>query len=241
MANALPTIEELAEAGVHFGHRTRQWNPKMKPFIYGVREGIHIVNLEKTLDQLKACTEFINEASKAGACVVIVGTKRQAAPVVREVAQKAGVHFIAERWPGGLITNFDNIKKAIDHYDELRTQLANTEAVKTMGAKKKFALIKEVERLGKIFAGLVGIKTAPNLIVVVDPRREKTAVAEARRSKAKIVGIVDTNTDPSVVDYPVAANDDAIKSVEIVLTAITQAIHTTNASKAETSSNKKDK
>ena len=240
MANVLPTIEELAEAGVHFGHRTRQWNPKMKPFIYGVREGIHIINLEQTLMQLKDCTAFISEASKAGACVVIVGTKRQAAPVVREVAQNAGVHFIAERWPGGLITNFSNIKKAIDHYDELRNELADTEAVKSMGAKKKFALIKEVERLGKIFAGLVGIKSAPNLIIVVDPRREKTAVAEARRSKAKIVGVVDTNTDPSVVDYPVAANDDAIKSVEIVLTAITKSIHKPDSGKAESAS-KKDK
>ncbi len=220
----LPTLEDLAQAGVHFGHRTRQWNPKMQEYIYGVLDGVHIIDLEKTLNALKEATEYLSKRKKENATIVIVGTKRQAAPVVKSLAQEAGLFYVTERWPGGLITNFDNIHEAIVRYEELIKQMEDKEYVDSLTTKQKYINLKEIERSSKLFGGLKGITQKPDTLIVVDPRREKSAVHEANITDTPVVAIVDTNTNPQEVTYPIPGNDDALKSIEILLTTLVNAL-----------------
>jgi len=220
----LPTLQELADAGVHYGHRTRRWHPKMDEFIYDSREGIHIIDLPKTLDRLERAATFLQEQTKNGAQVLIVGTKRQAAETVEKLAQDNGIRHITVRWPGGLLTNFDNIKKTIRRYEELADQLKSKTRLDELSTRDKYRLIKEKDRLHKIVGGLVGMEKRPDLIIVIDPRREKTAVAEARKTHTPTIGIIDTNGDPGEVDYPIPGNDDALKSIEVLLGTLISAI-----------------
>ncbi len=233
MAKNLPTIEEMVEAGVHFGHRTRQWNPKMAKNIFGKREGIHILNLEITLKQLETAVDYLDKQKANDPTLIFVGTKRQAVPVVKVAADLCGAHYITDRWPGGLITNFDNIHKAIDHYNEIIATIADEKAFNSFPAKKRFELTKEKERLDKIFGGLTKLHNRPDILIVIDPKREKTAILEAKKNKAVIIGIVDSNTDPGIVTYPIAANDDALKSIELILTTLATAFKKSNKAKAE--------
>ncbi|MCA9391919.1 30S ribosomal protein S2 [candidate division WWE3 bacterium] len=224
MATKLPTLEEMMEAGVHFGHRTRQWNPKMSEYIYGKLEGIHIINLEKTQEKLQQAVDLLSESLDKDATIVFVGTKRQAAPVVKAVAEDAGVFYITERWPGGLVTNFKTIQSAVKKYEELLEKINDKAYMESVSTKQKYILLKEAERQGKIFKGLQGLEKKPDVLVVIDPRREKTAIAEARKANLPIISIVDTNTDPDMVTHPIPANDDALRSIELILNTLGDSI-----------------
>ena len=226
-AKTLPTLEEMLEAGVHFGHQTRKWHPRMRDFVFDAREGIHIIDLEKTYNALEAALKVIEEAAKADENIVFVGTKKQAAPLVRQKAEEANVSFITNRWPGGLISNVENVKRAIDQYKELDKQSNDEVYLESLSTKDKFQVLKQKERLGRIVAGLQHLESAPGILFIVDPRRESTAVNEARKSGIVTIGIVDTNTDPTLVDYPIPANDDAIKSLELIIDSVVKTIQST--------------
>jgi small subunit ribosomal protein S2 len=229
MNQTLPSLEEMYEAGVHFGHRTRRWHPKMKPFIYGIKEGVHLINLEKTYSQLEKALDLINRSEKEDLKpILLVGTKRQAAMVVKKLAQEHSLPYITDRWPGGLITNFDSIKKTIQRYIDIVAKIADTKVMAGLNNKSKFELLKEKARLEKVVGGLVQIEREPRLIILVDPKREKTAVHEARITNTKTIAIVDTNTDPSLVDIAIPANDDALRSIELILNSLIAGIKATN-------------
>lgn len=233
----MPTLEAMLEAGVHFGHQTRQWNPKMKKYIFDAREGVHIIDLEKTYAQLEMALDFIVKNVTPESRVVLVGTKRQASPIVKAVAQANALHYVVNRWPGGLITNFSQLIDPINGFAEL-IQITNDETkLGAMSAKQKFQTLKERDRRAKVFEGLVGMEKYPDLLIVVDPRREHTAIHEAHLLGVPTIAIVDTNTDPGTVEFPIPANDDAIRSIGLILqalaTTVSQTIKTkTNAAVA---------
>lgn len=216
-------IKELLEAGVHFGHQTRRWNPKMKPFIFDARNGIHIIDLSKTLNQLEAACNFLAETVRKGGQVLFVGTKKQAQEAMREAAKACNQHYVTERWLGGTLTNYQTIRKSIarlKHLEKMETDGSMAEFVK----QEQSVLRREANRLNKYFDGIRGLEKMPGALFVVDVKREHNAVAEARRLNIPIVAIVDTNCDPDLVTFPIAGNDDAIRSVRMVLSTIVQAI-----------------
>jgi small subunit ribosomal protein S2 len=217
-------IKELLEAGVHFGHQTRRWNPKMKPFIFEARNGIHIIDLSKTVPQLDAACTFLADTARSGGEILFVGTKKQAQSAVKEAAQSCGAMFVTERWLGGTLTNFSTLKKSLErlrHIEKMETDGSILNYVK----QEQSMLRREAGRLRK---NLDGIRTMaqklPAAMFIVDIKREHNAVAEARRLKMPIVALVDTNCDPEQVNYPIAANDDAIRSVRLILNTVTEAI-----------------
>ncbi len=220
----VPTLEEMLEAGVHFGHQTRKWNPKMNQFIFDAREGVHIINLEATYRQLQEALKFIKDKITPQTPVIVVGTKRQAAPVIKRIAVKKGLHYVINRWPGGLITNFENIRKPIQTYQELVEATSDTKQLEKLPTRRRYQLLKERDRHAKVYEGLVGLEHPPELLIVVDPRREQTAVQEARKKGIPTIGIVDTNTDPTLVDIPIPANDDALRSIELLLESLANAV-----------------
>jgi len=231
----LPSLEEMLEAGVHFGHQTNKWHPGMKKFIFDAREGIHVINLEDTYSQLEKAFDFIaaHIRTTPNPQIVFIGTKRQAAPVVREKAIEAGVFHVTNRWPGGLITNFNELKRAIKHYNELGQVMKDAKQMEALTTKNRYATIKEHTKLGVIFEGVSGLTKPPTLLVIIDPRREKTAINEARLKNIPTIGIIDTNTDPSLVDLPIPANDDALKSIELILGSISKTVQNTRLAQKE--------
>jgi small subunit ribosomal protein S2 len=216
-------VKELLEAGVHFGHQTRRWNPKMKPFIFDARNGIHIIDLSKTLSQLEAACSFLAETVAKGGRVLFVGTKKQAQQAVKESALAAGQPYVIERWLGGTLTNLKTIKKSLTRLKQIE-QMDADGSINNYVKQEQSALRREAARLHKNLDGIRVLDSHPEAIFIVDVKREHNAVAEARRLKVPIVAIVDTNCDPGLVDYPIAGNDDAIRSVRLVLAVITQAI-----------------
>jgi small subunit ribosomal protein S2 len=216
-------VKELLESGVHFGHQTRRWNPKMKPFIYDARNGIHIIDLSKTLTRLEAACDFLSETVRRGGKVLFVGTKKQAQQAVKETAKECGQFYVTERWLGGTLTNFNTIKRSIARLKEIE----KWETDGTLGAygKQEQAMIRrEAARLHKYFDGIRTMERPAATMFVVDIKREHNAVAEARRLKIPVVAVVDTNCDPDLVDYPIPGNDDAIRSVRMILATIGQTI-----------------
>jgi len=219
----IPQIKELLEAGVHFGHQTRRWNPKMKPFIFTERNGIYIIDLNKTLDAIKMACQKVREVVSRGQSILFVGTKKQAKDVVREEAIRAGQFYVTERWLGGMLTNFSTIKASIK-------KLKNMERTKEGGELQKYTKKEishfehEMEKLEKALGGIKNMNYLPGLVIVVDAKKEKIAVAEASRLEIPVIGIIDTNADPDPIDFPIAANDDAIKSIRIITRTIVDAI-----------------
>jgi small subunit ribosomal protein S2 len=211
-----PEIKELLEAGVHFGHQTRRWNPKMKPFIFAARNGIYIIDLSKTLNALEQAKRKVREIVQSGKSILFVGTKKQAKEVILSEAPRCGGFFVTERWLGGMLTNFNTIKNSIK-------KLKDIERMKTDGTLEKFTkkersnIEHEAEKLNKVLSGIKEMNFLPGLVVVVDAKKEKIAVAEARKLNIPIIGIIDTNADPDPIDFPIAANDDAIKSIRILM------------------------
>jgi small subunit ribosomal protein S2 len=216
-------IKELLEAGVHFGHQTKRWNPKMKPFIFDARSGIHIIDLSKTLARLEAACDFLSSTVRKGGQVLFVGTKKQAQEAVREAAKSCGQHYVTERWLGGTLTNFSTIRRSIARLKEIEKMEADG-SINQYVKQEQAVLRREAARLTKYFEGIRSLDKFPAAMFVVDIKREHNAIAEGRRLKIPIVAIVDTNCDPDLVDYPIAGNDDAIRSVRLVLMTIVQTI-----------------
>ncbi len=217
------TMKELLEAGVHFGHQTKRWNPKMKPFIFDARNGIHIIDLSKTLNQLEAACNFLSSTVSKGGKVLFVGTKKQAQQAVKETAKECGQFYVTERWLGGTLTNFATIKRSIARLKQIEKMEADGTINKYV-KQEQSVIRREAARLVKFFDGIRGMDKQPGALFVVDIKREHNAVAEARRLKIPVVAIVDTNCDPDLVDFPVAGNDDAIRSVRMILATIGQTI-----------------
>ena len=216
-------VKELLDAGVHFGHQTKRWNPRMKPYIFDARHGIHIIDLSKTAAQLEAACTFLANTVRKGGNVVFVGTKKQAQQAVKETATECGQFFVTERWLGGTLTNIATIKRSMARLKELEKMEADG-SINNYVKQEQSALRREAARLVKYFGGIRGMTSHPAAMFVVDIKREHNAVAEARKLKIPIVAIVDTNCDPLEIDLPIAGNDDAIRSVRVILGAVSAAI-----------------
>jgi small subunit ribosomal protein S2 len=216
-------VKELLDAGVHFGHQTKRWNPKMKPFIFDARNGIHIINLSKTEEQLQAALNFLANTVRKGGKILFVGTKKQAQQVVKETARETGQMFVAERWLGGTLTNYATVKSSIKRLKEIEKMDADG-SINDYVKQEQAVIRREGARLNKYFDGLRELDKMPAALFVVDTKREHNAVAEARTLGIPVVAFVDTNCNPDEVDYPIAANDDAIRSIRLILGAISQAI-----------------
>lgn len=220
----IPSMEELLEAGVHFGHQTRRWNPKMKKYIYTSRQGIHVLDLAETRKALIEAGEFLREQAAAGKRIVFLATKRQAAPVVEQEAQRAGVFYLTQRWVGGLITNFSQTQKPIQRLAHIKEVLGDQEQQKDLTTKEHYELKSEEGRLMKLVGGLQGLDERLEVLVLVDPVRETTGVREARHREIPIVALLDTNGDPELIDYPIPGNDDGLRSIELIVKALADAV-----------------
>jgi small subunit ribosomal protein S2 len=216
-------IKELLDAGVHFGHQTRRWNPKMKPFIFDARNGIHIIDLSKSLAQLETACDFLHSIVSKGGNVLFVGTKKQAQEAVKESAKACGQLYVTERWLGGTLTNFNTIKRSIARLKQIEKWEADG-SINNYVKQEQSMYRREAARLFKNLDGIRTMDKYPAALFVVDIKREHNAVAEGRRLKIPIVALVDTNCDPELVDYPIAGNDDAIRSVRLILQTVVQTI-----------------
>ena len=217
------SIKQLLEAGVHFGHHTRRWNPKMAEYIFTERNGIYIIDLQKTVKKFEEAYMFVRELSANGGTILFVGTKKQAADAIKEEATRCGMYYVNVRWPGGMLTNFKTIRKSIDRLKQLETMEADG-TFDLLPKKEVIKLKNEAARLEKILGGIKEMKQLPKAMFVVDPRKEHIAVSEARKLNIPIVGIVDTNCDPDEVDYVIPGNDDAIRAVKLITGAMANAI-----------------
>ncbi|MBC3515626.1 30S ribosomal protein S2 [Neobittarella massiliensis] len=219
---AAVSMKQLLEAGVHFGHQTRRWNPKMAPYIFTERNGIYIIDLQKTVKKLDEAYSFVRSVAEQGDSVLFVGTKKQAQESIRDEATRAGVHYVNARWLGGMLTNFRTIRKRIDRL----YQLNNMKEDGTFDLLPKKEVIKlnlEIERLEKFLGGVKTMERLPGALFIVDPRKEKIAVSEAKKLHIPIVAIVDTNCDPDDIDYVIPGNDDAIRAVKLISGAMANA------------------
>jgi small subunit ribosomal protein S2 len=219
-------IKDLLEAGVHFGHQTRRWNPKMKQFIFGERNGIYIIDLQKTHRLLQDALQFVQDLAAQGKTVLFIGTKRQAQEAIAEEAKRCGMPFVTERWLGGLLTNFVTVRRSLERLRELEMTLTGPqETQRERLTKKELAhLDKERQRLEKNLTGIKGMKSVPDAVFVIDTRREAIAVAEARKLKIPVIGILDTNSDPDEVDVPIPGNDDALRAIRLFAGKVADAV-----------------
>ncbi len=217
------SMKQLLEAGVHFGHQTRRWNPKMAPYIFTERNGIYIIDLQKTVKKLEEAYNFVRDLSTEGKSVLFVGTKKQAQDSVKEEALRAGAYYVNARWLGGMLTNFTTIRRRIDRLKQLRT-MEEDGTFELLPKKEVIKLKLEIEKLEKFLGGIKDMKDIPGALFIVDPRKERIAVAEAKKLGIPIVAIVDTNCDPDEIDYVIPGNDDAIRAVKLISGVIANAI-----------------
>ena len=220
---AVVSMKQLLEAGVHFGHQTRRWNPKMAEYIFTERNGIYIIDLQKTVKKLEEAYAFVREVSENGGEVLFVGTKKQAMDSIREEATRCGMPYVNARWLGGMLTNFNTIQKRIKRLAQLKA-MEQDGTFAMLPKKEVIKLNLEIEKLEKFMGGITGMKKQPAAIFIVDPRKEKIAVAEAHKLGIPIIAIVDTNCDPDEVDYVIPGNDDAIRAVRLISGAMADAI-----------------
>ena len=220
---AVVSMKQLLECGVHFGHQTRRWNPKMKPYIFTERNGVYIIDLQKTVRGLDKAYDFIRTTVSEGGTVLFVGTKRQAQDTIRDEATRCGQHFINQRWLGGLMTNFPTIRKRVQRMLELR-KYDEDNIWEKFSKKELAALRKEQLKLEKYLGGIAKMNAVPDAIFLIDPRREENAIAEARKLGVPVVSIVDTNCDPEVIDYPIPGNDDAIRAIKLITGLMANAV-----------------
>ena len=217
------SMKQLLEAGVHFGHQTRRWNPKMAEYIYTERNGIYIINLQKTVKKIVEAYDFIKEVAANGDDILFVGTKKQAQDSIKEEAERVGMYYVNARWLGGMLTNFKTIKKRIERLNQLNKM--EEDGTFDLLPKKEVAKLKlEIEKLDKYLGGIKDMKKLPGAMFIVDPRKEKIAVAEAKKLGIPVVAIVDTNCDPEEVDYVIPGNDDAIRAVKLIASTMANAI-----------------
>ncbi len=218
-----PTAKDLLLSGVHFGHQLRRWHPNMEPYIYAVKKNIHIIDLEQTEQLLEKACDFLYETASSGGKIIFVGTKRQAREIIEIEAKRCGAKFVSERWLGGTITNFDVIRKNTKKLTDLKTKREKGELDKYT-KKERLLIDREIDKLEKSVGGLVGLTSVPKAIFIVDPRREKTAVREAKKASIKTAALIDTNSNPLDIDYVIPGNDDAIKSVALIVKAVADAV-----------------
>ena len=216
-------MKELLEAGVHFGHQTKRWNPKMKPYIFGARNGIYIIDLQKTLKMFQDALRFVESLALEGRRVLFVGTKRQAQDVVLEEARRAGAPYVTHRWLGGTLTNHVTIKKNLARYKDLGA-MKEDGRFEALSKKEQARYDRDIAKLDKLFAGIRDMERLPDALFVIDPKKEHIAVAEARKLQIPVVAVVDTNCDPDEVDFPIPGNDDAIRSIKLFTGKIADAI-----------------
>ena len=217
------SLEELMDAGAHFGHQTRRWNPKMEEYLYGSEEGVHIFDLTKTKPLLEEALEFLAKSAKEGKKILILGTKKQIKDKVAEMAEKAGMPYVNERWLGGTISNFNQMKNSIKKMEDLKEGIVSGAYAKHT-KKERLLIDREITRLEKFFGGIKNLTSTPDVLFVIDTKRESSAVYEASNKKIPIVAIVDSNSDPDPIDYPIPMNDDASKALEYVLDLVAKAI-----------------
>ncbi len=220
---AVVSMKQLLEAGVHFGHQTRRWNPKMAPYIFTERNGIYIIDLQKTVKKLDEAYSFVRDVAANGGEVLFVGTKKQAGDSIKEEAERCGMHYVNARWLGGMLTNFKTIQKRIERLAQLR-KMEEDGTFELLPKKEVVKLKLEIEKLEKFIGGIKQMKTLPAALFIVDPKKEKIAVSEARKLNIPIVAIVDTNCDPDEVDYVIPGNDDAIRAVKLIAGAMANAV-----------------
>lgn len=217
------TMKQLLEAGVHFGHQTRRWNPQMKPFIFQERNGIYILDLQQTLERTETAFEFVKKVSSEGGRVLFVGTKKQASDAVEEEALRCGMYYVSQRWLGGMLTNFQTLKLRIDRLAELERQETAGELEKL--SKKELKRVRtELTKLRRYLGGVRGMRELPQVLFIVDLKKENIAFLEGKKVGLKVVAVVDTNCDPTGVDYPIPANDDAIRAVRLICSVISDAV-----------------
>lgn len=216
-------IKQFLEAGVHFGHQAKRWNPKMKSFIFGEKGGVHIIDLQKTARRLDAARSFLRETATRGGCVLFVGTKKQAQEIIQQEAKRCAMFYVNYRWLGGTLTNFQTICKSIEKMKLSRHKKENAEKEK-MNKKELAHLNKDLEKLERNLCGIEGMQALPSALFVIDSKREEIAIKEAKKLGIPVVAIIDTNCDPDVVDYPIPANDDAIRSIKLVTSLVADSI-----------------
>jgi len=223
MSKVTVSLEDLLESGAHFGHQTKRWNPKMEEYIYGSENGVHIFDLTKTKPLLEAALEFLTKSAKEGKVILILGTKKQIKDKVAEVANDAGVPFVSERWLGGTISNFGQMKKSLKKLEEMKLNMASG-AYNKFTKKERLLIDREITRLERFFGGVTTLTNVPDVLFVIDTKHEAGAVYEANAKHVPVVGIVDSNADPDLVTYPIPMNDDASKALEYVLKLVGEAI-----------------
>lgn len=226
------TMKEMLVAGLHFGHQTRRWNPKMKPYIFGARNKIYIINLDKTLPLFNKAYEFASDTVARGGSILFVGTKRQAQDIIREEAERAGMYYINHRWLGGMLTNFQTIKKSIDRLKSIQSMIDDG-SIHRYKKKEALGMEKELDKLERNLGGIKNMKGLPTAIFVVDPKREDIAVDEANRLGIPVIAIADTNCDPDGLDYLIPGNDDAIRSIKLITSKIADAVLAGKARRGE--------
>jgi small subunit ribosomal protein S2 len=220
---AIISMKQLLEAGVHFGHQTRRWNPKMAPYIFTERNGIYIIDLQKTVKKIEEAYNFVRDLAAQGGKILFVGTKKQAQESIREEAERCGMFYVNVRWLGGMLTNFQTIRQRINRLLELERMEASGQ-MNLLSKKEAARLRAEKDKLARFLTGIKNMKSLPDALFVVDPRKEKIAVAEARRLEIPIIAIVDTNCDPDEIDYVIPGNDDAIRAVRLITSKIADAV-----------------
>jgi len=243
MANgqgAVITMKQLLEAGVHFGHQTRRWNPKMKKYIFTARNGIYIIDLQQTVKMFRIAYEAIRDMAAEGKTILFVGTKKQAQEAVEEEAKRCGAPYVNQRWLGGMLTNFATIRRSLDRLEKL-SELSTDGTAERLPKKEVLLLEKERARLERTLGGIRQLKRIPDAVFVVDPSREVIAVAEARRVGIPVIAIVDTNCDPDLIDYVIPGNDDAIRAIKLFLSKVADAVLEGKAAHAEKAAAEADK
>lgn len=220
----MPTLLEMLKAGVHFGHQKSRWHPKMEKFIFGARNGVHIIDLEKTQEQLEKALNYVKTLAGKGQVILFVGTKRQARAIIKEAAEKCEMPYLVERWIGGLLTNFEEVKRRLKKYHNLKEQFASGE-IEKYTKKEQVTMKKQLEKMDKYLMGLTKLEKMPDAVYIADMRTEKTALAETERTEVPTVAVCDTNTNPEKVNYAIPANDDAVNSIKMIADMVAEAVN----------------
>jgi small subunit ribosomal protein S2 len=234
MATTEVDIKQLLEAGAHFGHKTARWHPKMAPFIHSKRNGSHIIDLTKTVTSLEEALDFLTKTAGAGKQVLLVGTKRQAQEIVKKTAEETGMPFVTERWLGGMLTNWNTIGGRVKHLKDLESRMESGELGNKYGKLEVQRFQEEIDQLNLIYGGIKDMNSRPGAVFIIDVVHDVNAVREAQKINIPIVGIVDTNADPTGIKYPIPANDDAIKTIQLIADYVKSAINTGKASAKKT-------
>ena len=218
------TMKQLLEAGVHFGHQTSRWNPKMRPYIFGARNGIHIIDLQQTVSMFKDLEAVVRDLAASGGHVLFVGTKKQAQDAIREEATRCGMYYVHNRWLGGTLTNFTTIRQSIERLRKIEEMENDPKVVDALTKKEMLGLSREKDKLEQSLGGIKAMKKLPDAIFVIDPKQEEIAVKEARKLGVPVIAVIDSNCDPDMIDYKVPGNDDAIRAIRLFCSAIAEAV-----------------